>query len=175
MRTFLLTALFSASTLTIHAHALPADGQNGRTQLELAGVLEVGDGAATLVILREKGSRTILPMLLQGEAGRALAADLQSLRAPALLGVTLRALGARVQEIELQGTDDEVRTGRARVSQGEKVVDVAGHPPELVSLAVETGAPIFIDRHLLQAAGLTPEEIDRARRRLEARHDQTWL
>jgi bifunctional DNase/RNase len=93
---------------------------------------------------------------------------------PALLGVTLRALGAHVQEIELQGSDDEIRTGRARVSQGEKVVDVAGHPPELVTLAVATGAPIFIDRQLLRAAGLTPEEIDRARRRIEARREM-WL
>lgn len=175
MRTLLLTALLSASTLTIHSHALPADRQDGRAQLELAGILQVGEESATLVVLREKGSRTILLMLLPGDAGRALAAEIESHRMPALLGVTLRALGARVQEVELQGSRDEVRGGRARVSQGQKVVDVDGRPPELVSLAVATGAPIFIDRHLLQTAGLTPEDIERAKRRLAAKESQTWL
>jgi bifunctional DNase/RNase len=114
-------------------------------------------------------------MLLPGDAGRALAGEIEHRRVPALLGVTLRALGARVQEVELQGSSDEVETGRARVSQGQKVVDVAGRPPELVSLAVATGAPIFIDRHLLEAAGLTPEDIERARRRIEDRDHRTWL
>ncbi len=175
MRTILLTALFSASTLSVHTRALPAERPDGRAQLELAGVLQVGDGDGALVILRERGSRTILPMLLPGEAGRALAAEIQSHHMPALLNVTLRALGAHVQEIELRGSSDEVRGGRARVSQGGKVVDVAGQPPELVSLAVATGAPIFIDRQLLRAAGLTPEDIERAKRRIEEKESRTWL
>ena len=175
MRTLLLAALLSTSSVAIHTRAMPADRQEGRAQLELAGVLQVGDEAATLVILREKGSRTILPMLLPGDAGRALVAEIESHRVPALLGVTLRALGARVQEVELQGSKDEVRGGHARVSQGHKVVDVDFQPPELVSLAVATGAPIFIDRRLLQAAGLTPEDIARARRRLEEKESHTWL
>ncbi len=174
MRMLVLAALLSTSTVAVHTHALPADRKDGRAQLELAGVLQVGDGEATLVILRDKGSRTILPMLLPGDSGRALAAVIESHRMPAMVGVTLRALGARVQEVELQGSQDEVRGGRARVSQGQKVVDVQAGPPELVSLAVATGAPIYIDRHLLQAAGLTPEDIARAKRRIEKR-DQTWM
>ncbi len=175
MRTLLLTALFSTSALAIHTHALPTDRKDGRAQLELAGILQVGEVGATLVILRDKGSRTILPMLLPGEAGRALASEIQSHRMPALVGVTLLKLGARVQEVELQGSADEVRGGRARVAQGQKVVDVAGEPPELVSLAVATGAPIFIDRRLLQAAGLTPEDIERAKRRIQEKESRTWL
>ncbi len=175
MRTLLLTALFSTSALAIHTRALPAAQKDGRAQLELAGVLQVGDSEATLVILREKGSRTILPMLLPGEAGRALASEIESHHMPAMVGVTLRALGAHVQEIDLEGANDDVRGGHARVQQGQKVVDVAGRPPELVTLAVATGAPIYIDRKLLQAAGLTPEDIARAKRRIEEKESRTWL
>ncbi len=175
MRTILLAALFSASTVAVHAHAVPAGRQDGRAQLELAGVIEVSEGEATLVILRDKGSQIILPMLVPGDSGRALAAAIESHRMPALVGVTLQALGAHVQEVELQGSSDEVRTGRARVVQGQKTVDVPGGPPELVALAVATHAPILIDRRLLQAAGLTREDIDRARRRVDARENRTWL
>jgi bifunctional DNase/RNase len=175
MRTVMLTALFATSTVSVHAHAVSGERPANRVQLELAGVLPIGDGSATVIVLRSPGSRTILPMLLPGDAGRALASDLQTHRAPALLGVTLRALGARVREVELQGSDEEVRGGRARVVQGQKEVEVEARAPELVALAAAIDAPIYIDRKLFEAAGLTPEDIDRARRRLEERESRTWL
>ncbi len=175
MRYLILTALLASSTLSVHARAQPAGHPGDRVQLELAGVLEVGEGQATVIVLKSPGSRTILPMLLPGDAGRALASDLQSHRAPALLGVTLRALGASVREVELQGSDEEVRGGRARVVQGPKEVEVQARAPELVALAEATGAPIFIARRLFESAGLTPEDIDRARRRMEERESRTWL
>lgn len=174
MRILLVNALLSLSAFAVQAHARPADQPAGeRAQLELVGVSQIGEGAATLLILREKGSRTILPLLLPGDSGRSLGSDLQSRRAPDLLGVTLRALGARVQEVELLGSKDEVQTGRARVAQGHKVVDVAGRPSELVALAVTTGAPMYIGRRLLAEAGLTPEDIERARQRLAAHDDRS--
>jgi len=156
--------------------AAPGQPPERRVELELLGVLAIADGNATLVVLKEKGARTLLPLLLPGPSGRAMAADLKAHRAPELLGGTLRALGARVQEVEFVDAHDEVGSGRARLSQGSRVVDVAGRPSELVALAVATGAPMYTSRRLLDVEGLTPEDIDRARREMGTEGDGSdWL
>ena len=80
-----------------------------------------------------------------------------------------------MSQVELQGSDEEVLSGRARVVQGHKEVEVEARAAELVALATATGAPVYIDRRLFESAGLTPEDIDRARRRLDERESRTWL
>lgn len=172
MRSRLALALATA-TLATHTHAVPAAQRGDRAQLGLAGVVDVGDGRATMIVLKDKHGQTILPMVIHGEDGRAAASSLQSREVPALLQVTMRALGARVEEVELLGSGDEVRSGRARIAQGERTVEITGQPPDFVALAVATGAPLFIDRRLLDAAGLTPRDIERARRQMA--QGATWL
>lgn len=173
MRSRLALALATAALAT-QTHAVPAAQQADRAQLDLAGVVDVGGGRATMIVLKDKHGQTILPMLVRGEDGRAAASNLQSRGVPALLQVAMRALGARVDEVELLGAGGEVRSGRARIAQGQRTVEINGRPPELVALAVATGAPLFIDRHLLDAAGLTPRDIERARREM-AQGEATWL
>lgn len=173
MRSRLALAL-AIATLASHTHAVPAAQPGDRTQLELAGIVDVGDGRATMIVLKDKHGQTVLPMLVRGEDGRAAASNLQSREVPALLQVAMRALGARVEEVELLGSNDEVSSGRARIAQGRRTIDITGRPPELVALAVATGAPLFIDRHLLDEAGLTPQDIERAKRQM-AQGEATWL
>ncbi len=173
MRSRLALALATAALAT-HTHAVPAAQRGDRAQLGLAGIVDVGNGRDTMIVLKDKHGQTLLPMLVRGEDGRAAASNLQSREVPALLRVAMRALGARVEEVELLGSGGEVRSGRARIAQGQRTVEITGQPPELVALAVATGAPLFIDRHLLDEAGLTPRDIERARREM-AQGEATWL
>lgn len=149
---------------------LSAEGPaaEARVELELAGVLPVttgpGEGACILV-LREKGARTILPLLLPDTSAQALQADLGARRTPGMLGEALRALGARVREVEIGAAEETVRAAHVRLRQGGRLLQVDGRPSEAVALALAAGAPILVTRRLLTEAGLTPEELARARRK----------
>jgi bifunctional DNase/RNase len=134
-------------------------------ELELAGVMAVGGDGACLLVLREKGARTLLPLLLPGVNAQTLGADLRARRTPGMLGEALRALGARVRDVQIGAAVETVSAARVRLRQGARLLEVPSRPSEAVALAHSAGAPIRATRRLLAEAGLTPEEIERARRR----------
>lgn len=142
--------------------ARPARDANERVVLEVAGLLPMGEGAAAVLVLREKGSRTILPLVIPG-AG--VGERENELRAPGLLGQAIEALGGRVSEVEIERTE-EARTGaRVRLAQGGRTLELRGPPSESVALAISAKVPIVTTRRVLQEAGLTPEDLAKAHAR----------
>jgi uncharacterized protein len=151
------------------ARAVPPAETEARIRLEVAGVLPAPDGGSIL-ILREKGAETILPVIVPGADGRDLRRRLDGERPPGVLGEALAALGARVREVEIAEADDSVVGARIRISQGARDVELEARPSESVVLAVAAGAPILTTRRLLDTSGLTPEDLARARDRVAAEH-----
>lgn len=160
-----LPLAFAVSALAVVATAAQPRKDPARVELELAGVLPMPEDAGCILVLREKGRRTILPVLVAGADARDLPARLRSRRAPGLLGATLEALGARVREVQLASADETAGAARVRLAQGGHQVDVDARPSESIALAVSAGAPIFTTRAVLDENGLTPEDLEHAKGR----------
>ena len=149
--------------------ARPSRDGAERVELEVAALLPMGEGEATVLVLREKGARTILPLVIPGQG----AEHENELRGPGLLAQAIEALGGRVSEVQIDRAE-ETRTGaRVRLAQGARSLEVRGPPSESVALAVSAKAPIVTTRRLLDEAGLTPEDLARLHRK--ARHGEKRL
>lgn len=157
--------LFGGSLALVATAARPAArGGTARVELELAGVLPLPEAPAGLLILREKGKDTILPLLVPD--GRNFT---QGGGAGGLLGRTIEALGARVAEVEIERAEESAVGARVRLAQGGKRVELEAVPSESVALAVAAGVPIVTTRRLLDEEGLTPEDLARAHARTRER------
>jgi bifunctional DNase/RNase len=136
-----LSALLACLALPPARPAAGGPGAERQVELELAGVVPVGGDGACILVLKEKGARTILPLLLPDTSAQALGADLKARRTPGMLGEALRALGARVREVEIGAAEETVSAARVRLRQGGRQLEVAGRPSEAVALALSAGAP----------------------------------
>jgi uncharacterized protein len=149
-------ALFAGSLgLVATAVRAPAEDRSGRVELELAGVLPMPEGSAGVLVLREKGTDTILPLVVPD--GR----DFSEERRGALLGRAIEALGARVAEVEIERAEETASGARVKLAQGTRAVELRAVPSESIALAVAAGVPIVTTRRLMDEAGLTPEDLAR--------------
>ncbi len=152
-------ALFVATVAAASAAARPATRE--RVELELAGVLPMPEGASGIVVLREKGKGTILPLVVpDGKRfvpGRA--------RDPGLLRQAIEALGARVSEVEIDAAEETSAGARVRLARGGQRIELRAAPSESIALAVAAGVPILTTRRLLDEAGLTREDLARVHAR----------
>ncbi len=138
-------------------------GHDGdRVELEVAGLLPMGEGEAAVLVLREKGARTILPLVVP--AGR-LGDAANELRGPGLLGQAIEALGGRVSEVQIDRAEESRSGARVRLAQGGRSLEVRGSPSESIALAISAKVPIVTTRRLLDESGLTPDDLAKAHRK----------
>jgi bifunctional DNase/RNase len=150
-----------AVALTATAAHPPAPAPAPRVELEVAGVLPMPEGTASILVLREKGAKTLLPLLVPGSdvAGRQERAELD---AGGLLGQAIEALGGRVAEVEIDRAEESRSGARVRLAQGARRVELRARPSESVALAQAAGVPIVTTRRVLEESGVTPEDLARA-------------
>jgi hypothetical protein len=138
------------------ARAPAADGPD-RIELELAGVLPMPEAPAGIVVLRVKGSDTILPLVVpDGRAFEGRGAD------GGLLGRAIEALGGRVSQVQIDRAEESSAGARVHLAQGGKDVELPAVPSESIALALAAGVPIVTTRRLIDEAGLTPKDLARA-------------
>lgn len=159
-----MVTLFAGAAAT---HAAPRGASRpARAELEVAGVLPTPDDESAILVLREKGTKTILPVIVPGLGGRELRRRLDADEPPGALGKAIEALGGRVREVEIAAAEEMPGAARIKVAQGGKDVTVDARPSESIPLAVAAGAPIVATRKLLEDSGLTPDDLERAKDRL---------
>lgn len=149
-----------AGSMVVAASRPAGDDRGGRVELELAGVLPMPEGTASILVLREKGADTILPLLVPGGD-----VSLGGRRGGDLVGQAIEALGGRVSEVEIDRAEETLAGSRVRLAQGKRHLELRARPSESVALAVSAGVPIFAQRSLLDEAGLTPDDLARAHAR----------
>lgn len=159
--------LLAAASVAIAAGTGAVPGR-ARVELEIAGVLPLEEDWAMVLVLREKGAATLLPVVVPGQEGKDLRAALgrdghrPAARVPeSLLDRTIAALGARIVEVELDAAEETARAARVHLVQGRKEVQLAARPSESIPLAVAAGAPIVTSRRVLDESGLTRTELER--------------
>ncbi len=129
----------------------------GRVELELVGVLPVPEGSAGILVLREKGKQTILPLFVPD--GRHFSPGAGG---GSLLDRAIAALGGRVAEVEIERAEETPEGARVRISQAGKPLELRAIPSESIALAVSAHVPIVASRRLLDEEGLTPEDLAKA-------------
>jgi bifunctional DNase/RNase len=148
--------LLGAALVVGGASAGPRSDGTERVELEVAGLLPIGEGAGAVLVLREKGTRTILPLVLP--AARAGEGEYE-LRGPGLLAQVIEALGGRVSEVEIEHAEESRTGAKVRLAQGGRSLELLGPPSESVALAISAKVPIVTRRRVLEEAGLTPEDL----------------
>jgi bifunctional DNase/RNase len=158
----------TAAVVTAAARA-PAHDRAARVELEVAGVLPMPEGSAAILVLREKGKDTILPLVVPN--GRDFSPGHAS--GSSLIGRAIEALGARVAEVRIDRAEESSSGARVRISQNGKELELRAVPSESVALAVSAGVPIVTSRKLLDEEGLTAADLARAH--AKARRHETRL
>jgi uncharacterized protein len=158
-------ALFSGAVRTAAAPGTP------RIELEVAGVLPLPEEWAIVLVLREKGASTLLPVIVPGQDGKDLRKALAHVgaaegaegrdAADSLLDRAIAALGAKVVEVRLDEAEETARAARVHIVQDGRDVEVAARPSESIPLAVAVGAPIVTTRRVLDEAGVSRAELER--------------
>jgi bifunctional DNase/RNase len=155
-------AAFVAGAMALGAAANPAGESAERVELEVAGVLPMPDGEAAILVLREKGAKRLLPLIVPGGG-----AERGGAHGGGLLGDAIEALGGRVSEVEIERAEETRAGARVRLAQGARQLELRARPSESVALAVASGVPIVARRKLLEEAGLTPEDLERTHSKLK--------
>ena len=174
-------AAASALLVSLSLAAAVAAGGGGSkepVELEVLGVVPLESEGASLLLLREKGARTVLPIFVGRGEGAVIEQRLKRERAPRgpggdLLESTIAALGGKVMRVDIDGAQPPVFSAHVTLQQGARKLDVEARPSDSVALAISASAPIFASRAVLAESGLTEKELSRMRPR-GGGDDEEW-
>lgn len=139
------------------------------TEMEVAGVFSLDDAHAAVLVLREKGGETMLPIVIGSTEADVVKKRLRKEassrpRTHDLLEQAIESLGARVVRVEIRDASEALYRARVFLAQGAQRVELDARPSDSVALAVSARAPIFAAKDLVQGAGLSREDLERLRR-----------
>jgi bifunctional DNase/RNase len=159
--------LILAGVVALLSARLAVAGTSGELiEMEVLGVVPLEAETASLLILRQKGARTVLPIFVGRHEGAGIE---QRLKQPAarrsqptdLLARTIDVLGARVSQVAIDGAQAALFSARVTLQQGDRRIEMDARPSDSVALAIASHAPIFATRHVVSEAGLTEDDLSR--------------
>lgn len=116
-----------------------------------------------IVILRERGAERYLPIwigiyeaesitiaLQEVEVSRPLTHDL-------LKNIFLR-LNAKILRVEVVSLREDTFFGNIVIEANNEIINIDSRPSDAVAIAVRAHVPILVDRSVMDAAGIIPEE-----------------
>ena len=136
--------------------------------MELIGVRIELPSNAPIVLLRETdGEGRLLPIFIGGAEAQAIALAMEEVDTPRpmthdLFKNVLDDLGVRLERIVVTELRDRTFYAELELKGGNGARRISSRPSDAVALAVRTGAPIFADESVLEAAGHTvaPDEAE---------------
>ncbi|HEX4868448.1 MAG TPA: bifunctional nuclease family protein [Acidimicrobiales bacterium] len=139
-------------------------------EMELVGIeLERPPNIPCLVLRETDGEGRILPIFIGGPEATAIAFALEEVETPRpmthdLMKDLLDELGAQVERVVVTELRESTFFAEIVVRLGTQVHSVSARPSDAVALAVRSGAPVFAEEGVLEAAGRTsgedvPEEV----------------
>jgi bifunctional DNase/RNase len=157
-----LAALVLAMCATGVALALPSD----LIELEVLGVVPLESDSASILVLRQRGARTLLPIFIDRAEGEDIDGRIKRRpgtqdRSADLLRKSIEALGGKVAWVVIEGADGRPFHAHVALDQGQSHHDLEARPSDSVALALASRAPIYATRHVMAKAGLTEQELAR--------------
>lgn len=116
-----------------------------------------------IVILREVNTQRYLPIWIGVPEAESIAIALQEVEVVRplthdLLKKVFDAYGAEILRVEVTSLNDDIYYGNIVTRQQGKMIEIDSRPSDALALAVRASVPILVDRQVMDAAGLVPEE-----------------
>ena len=117
------------------------------------------------VVLLDETGRRVLPIWMGQPEGVAIAIGLREFEMPrpmthSFMAKLLAAAGAELEEVRVEELRDDTFYGVAKLRIGEKVREVDCRPSDAITLAVQTGSPLFVAEEVMDKAGKAlPEDV----------------
>lgn len=116
-----------------------------------------------LVILREMNAERYLVIWIGLYEAEAITMALQGVEVARpltwdLLKNVFNTLNARIVRVEVVELRDDTFYGSIVVEHNGRTLAIDSRPSDALALAVRAHVPIYVDRRVMQAAGITPEE-----------------
>ena len=137
-------------------------------ELEVRDVIPLVEAKTHAVVLSTQDGKMVLPIFVDESAAVAIAFRLAHLRSPQplsqdLLGSMVQELGAKVTEVRIDDLRDDVYVGRVFLSQGKRQMALNARPSDSIAMALDGQARIRVTRKVLDAAGISRDEINSLR------------
>ncbi len=116
-----------------------------------------------VVLLKENEGERYLPIWIGPYEAEAIQYALHEVEAARplthdLLKNILQKLGARVLRVEVVDLRENVFYGNIVLEHGGRILEIDSRPSDALALAVRVHVPIYVAEHVLEAAGIVPEE-----------------
>jgi bifunctional DNase/RNase len=116
-----------------------------------------------IVILRETTDERYLPIWIGIYEAEAITLSLQEVEVARpltwdLLKNVFGILDARVQRVEVVALKEDTFYGNIVIEVNGKELNIDSRPSDALALAVRSHVPIFVNRTIMDMAGITPEE-----------------
>ena len=116
-----------------------------------------------VVVLREAESRRYLPIWIGNFEADAIALAMQGHEPQRpmthdLLKSVFSELGSTISHIVINDIQDSTFFARIVVEQGSHTIEIDARPSDAIALAVRVDAPIYVETHVFEAAGVLFEE-----------------
>jgi len=126
-----------------------------------------------IVILREVNAERYLPIWIGVYEAEAITIALQEVEVARplthdLLKNIFTSLNARIIRVEVSSLKDDTFYGNIVAEVDGKTLNVDARPSDALNLAVRAHVPILVDRSVMDAAGITPEEDIQEQKQLES-------
>lgn len=135
------------------------DNKPERAKLVLMGISSsaVQRGAYAMLLAQEDGPYK-LPIVIGTSEAQSIAIQLEGLLPPRpmthdLFGSFARAFGIKLTEVYIYKYEDGIFSAEMKFTDGEREVAIDSRTSDSVAIAIRAGAPIYIDRAILEAVG----------------------
>jgi bifunctional DNase/RNase len=126
-------------------------------EMRLRGLILDPNNDAPVVILREEGGDTFLPIWVGVFEAQAIAMAVEEVDLPRpmthdLLRASIESLGGKLDRIEIHALDGGTYLARLVVLRSEREVEIDARPSDAIALALRARAPIWAARKVLADA-----------------------
>lgn len=120
-----------------------------------------------VVVLREAESRRYLPIWIGAFEADAIALAMQGHEPQRpmthdLLKSVFSELGSTISHIVINDIQDSTFYARIVVEQGSHTIEIDARPSDAIALAVRADAPIYVETHVFETAGVLFDEEESA-------------
>ena len=115
-----------------------------------------------LVVLRAANDERYLPIWIGTFESEAITLELQGMPRERplthdLLKTTIMQMGGNVRHIHINSLSKDVFFAQINIEVNGETIDIDARPSDAIALAVRLDAPIFVDRSVMDKAGISPD------------------
>lgn len=108
-----------------------------------------------VVILRDSGDKSFLPIWVGVFEANAIALQLEGIKTPRpmthdLLRETIGSLGATLERVVITKLEESTYFAELHLAVGERFIVVDSRPSDAIALALRTAAPLFVEESVLE-------------------------